>query len=248
MHTAEYDETPFDILRAAFNALLAEPCPMSVPAEELAGVLVTARAFTLPQIKRAVWDSGTRSAVKRALWAAVVRRAQAGDASWTLAAAGLAYPALAGKMLRACRTSPADTHEIQAEVLVEFLTALKQLDVDDPRVVDVPGWLAWRAFYASRAFRRSEAAATGAAAVRLPHSTMPLFPAGHPDLVLARAVRAGVIDRDEADWISRTCLDQQSAKAVAREYGMALSTFYERRVKAGHKLAAAIAAGDLQLP
>jgi hypothetical protein len=245
MHASDYAETPFDTLRAAFEALAAEPCPLSIPARELAGLIVPARDVALPEIKRAVWDKSARPAVKRALWAAVVRRAQAGDASWTLAAAGLAYPALAGKVLRACQANPADIHELQAEVLVEFLTALGQLDMDDPRVVDVAGWLAWRAFFASRAFRRAEAAAAAAGSVPLAHGTMPLFPAGHPDVVLARAVRAGVIDRDEADWIGRTCLEQEDPKAVAREYGIALSTFYRRRLEAGRKLAAAIESGDL---
>ena len=246
MFDASSHDTPFDTLRAAFNALTAEPCPMSIPAEELGGFIAPARELALPEVKRLLMAAGTRPAVKRALWNAVVRRAQAGDPSWTLAAAGLVYPALAGNVLRMCRRSEGDVHEIQAEVLVEFLTALRELDLEDPRVTDVAGHLVWRAFYGTRQFRRAEAAA----AKRRPEiaesgAVMPLFPEGHPDLVLARAVAAGVIDRDEADWISRTCLDDESASVVAREYGMGLSTFYRRRVAAGHKLAAAIADGDL---
>ncbi|WP_034270870.1 hypothetical protein [Actinospica robiniae] len=246
MFDTSLEATPFDTLRVSFDALIAQPCPMAVPAEELSGFISPARALALPEIRRLLMAPGTRPAVKRALWCAVVRRAQAGDASWTLAAAGLAYPGLAGNVLRMCRRSQVDVHEIQAEVLVEFLAALRELDVDDPRVTDVAGHLTWRAFYGTRAFRRREVAA----ARRRPDpaesgAAMPLFTEGHPDLVLARAVAAGVIDRDEADWISRTCLDAESASVVAREYGMGLSTFYRRRLAAGHKLAAAIADGDL---
>lgn len=240
-------ETPFDTLRASFQLLLAEPCPMAVPAEEMAGFIAPAREVALPEIKRLLDATGTRPAVKRALWDAMVRRAQAGDPSWTLAAVGLSWRALAGKVLQMCRKSPADAHEIQAEVLTEFLVALREVNLADPRITDVGGWLAWRAFFASRNARRAEAAAA-VDRRELPSHTavMPLVPEGHPDLVLARAVAAGVIDRDEADWISRTCLDQENVKDVAAEYGMGLSTFYRRRVEAGRKLAAAIHAGDLE--
>lgn len=246
MFEISLEATPFDTLRASFDALIAQPCPMVVPAEELAGFIAPARSLALPEIKRLLMAPGTRPAVKRALWNAVVRRAQAGDASWTLAAAGLVYPGLAGSVLRMCRRSQVDVHEIQAEVLVEFLAALRELDLGDPRVNDVAGHLVWRAFYGTRAFRRAENLAAG----RRPEpaesvTARPLFAEGHPDLVLARALAAGVIDRDEADWISRTCLDEESATKVAREYGMGLSTFYRRRAAAGHKLAAAIADGDL---
>jgi hypothetical protein len=127
---------------------------------------------------------------------------------------------------------------------VEFLTALKHLDVQDPGISDVAGYLAWRALNASQAFRRREAAAAGCGK-GLARAVIPLFPAGHPDIVLARAVRAGVITRDEAEWISRTCLGEESAAQVAREFGMGTSTFYRRRAEAGHKLAAAIESGEL---
>ena len=247
MCETDFIDTPFDTLRASFLLLLADPCPMAVPAEEVAGSIAPAREIGLPEIKRLLDAAGTRPAVKRALWDAVVRRAQAGDASWTLAAAGLSWRALAGKVLQTCRKSPADAHEIQAEVLTEFLAALREVDLTDPRITDVGGWLAWRAFFASRHARRAEAAAA-VDRYELPSHTavMPLVPEGHPDLVLARAVRAGVIDRDEADWISRTCLDDESPSVVAREYRMGLSTFYHHRRAAGHKLAAAIHAGDLE--
>jgi hypothetical protein len=240
------NDTPFDTLRAAFEVLIADPCPMAMPADELTGFIAPARELALPEIKRLLMAPGTRPAVKRALWNAVVRRAQGGDASWTLAAVGLVYPALAGNVLRMCRRSEGDVHEIQAEVLVELLTALRELDLDDPRVTDVAGHLVWRAFYGTRQFRRDALAAAKHRPEQVESAaSMPLFTEGHPDLVLARALAAGVIDRDEADWISRTCLDQESATKVAREYGMGLSTFYHRRRAAGHKLAAAIAEGDL---
>jgi hypothetical protein len=242
----QYAETPFDTLRNAFAVLLAEPCPLALSADEVGDVLPSIRELPLPQIKALLLNRSTRPRIKRGLWAAIVRRAQNGEPAWTLAAAGLTYPLLAGRVLRVCRASEGDIAEFQAEVLVELLAALKSVDVDDPAIGDFAGWLAWRAVNTSKSFRAREARAAGHVKGLAPASA-PLLPTGHPDLVLAHAVRAGVIDRAEADWISRTCLDQESAKAVAREYGMGLSTFYERRHKAGRKIAAAIESGDLHL-
>jgi hypothetical protein len=243
--TEHYAETPFDTLRNAFAVLLAEPCPLALPADEVSEVLAPARELPLPEVKALLLDKSTRPQIKRALWGAIVRRAQNGEPAWTLAAVGLTYPLLAGRVLQVCQASDGDIAEFQAEVLVELLAALKTVDVSDPAIGDVAGWLAWRAVNASKSFRSREARAAGYAK-GLPPTGAPLFPTGHPDIVLARAVRAGVIGRAEADWIGRTCLDEESAKAVAQEYGMALSTFYERRLKAGHKIAAAIESGDLR--
>lgn len=244
MRALDSTDTPFDTLRRAFAALLADPCPLVLPAGELS-FLSPGRDLSLPQVKAMLLAPSTRAGVKRELWSAIVVRSQSGQSAWTVAAAGLAYPALAGRVLRVCRTSPGDAHEIQAEILVEFLTALKSVDVQDPRVTDVAGWLAWRAMTASRGFRRREAAATGCGA-GLPSAVIPLFPAGHPDIVLARAVRGGIVTREEAEWISRTCLGEESAAALAEEFGMGLSTFYRRRLEAGHRLAAAIDSGELR--
>lgn len=244
MRAAGPIDTPLDTLRHAFAALLADPCPLVIPAGELP-FLSPARDLPLPQVKALVLDPGTASADKRAVWAAIVRRSQQGQSAWTVAAAGLAYPALAGRVLRVCRAHPGEAEEIQAEILVEFLTALKILDVEDPGIGDVAGYLAWRALNASQAFRRREAAAAGRGA-GLPQAVIPLFPAGHPDIVLARAVRAGVVTRDEAEWISRTCLGEESAAQVAKEFGVGISTFYRRRAEAGRKLAEAIESGQLR--
>lgn len=237
-------DTPLDTLRHAFAALLEDPCPLFIPAGELP-FLIPARDLPLPRVKTLLLDVGTASADKRAVWAAIVRRSQQGESAWTVAAAGLAYPALAGRVLRVCRAHPGEVEEIQAEILVEFLTALKNLDVEDPGVSDVAGYLAWRALNASQAFRRREAAAAGRGA-GLAQAVIPLFPAGHPDIVLARAVRAGVVTRDEAEWISRTCLGEESAAQVAKEFGVGISTFYRRRAEAGRKLADAIESGELR--
>lgn len=243
MRAAGLTDTPFDTLRHAFAALLADPCPLVIPADELP-FRAPARDLPLPEAKALLLDAGTASADKHSVWGAIVRRSQQGQSAWTVAAVGLAYPALAGRVLPVCRAHPGEAEEIQAEILVEFLTALKNLDIEDPGIGDVAGYLAWRALNASHAFRRREAAA--GCGKGLARAVIPLFPAGHPDIVLARAVHAGVITRDEAEWISRTCLGEESAAQVAKEFGMGTSTFYRRRAEAGHKLAAAIESGELR--
>jgi hypothetical protein len=243
MHAADSYETPFDTLRHAFHALMADPFPLALPGADI-DVATATGDVPLAQIKSLLMAAGTGRAVKRRIWVQIVRRSQQGEAAWTVAAAGLAYPLLAGRVLRACRASAGDVDEFQAEVLVEFLAALKDVDVEDPRITDIAGWLAWRALNASKSFRHREAVAAGCG-TGAPSAVTPLFPAGHPDIVLARAVIAGIVTREEAEWISRTCLGEESAKDVAGEFGMGLSTFYRHRHEAGLKLAAAIDSGEL---
>jgi hypothetical protein len=143
-----------------------------------------------------------------------------------------------------CRNAPGDQSDIQAEIITEFLAAMKSIDVNDPGISDIAGWLCWRALNASRAFRVAEAA-SGIGSGTLPGGVVPLFPAGHPDIVLARAVRLRVLTSREADLIGRSYLEREHYASVAADYGMPVSTFYRYRASAVRRLVEAIEAGVL---
>jgi len=73
----------------------------------------------------------------------------------------------------------------------------------------------------------------------------PIQPWDHPDLVLARAVAAAVIDADEANLIAATRLDTATVAQAADKLGIAASTASAWRAKAERRLASAISAGVL---
>ena len=243
VNATPFDATPLDCLRDAFQALLSEPCPPSLSGAEL-GLGLPARDIELPELKSILMSRTTRPEVKRAIWVQVIDHVRARESTWTVVAAGLAYPGLAGSVLRVCRNVPGDPSDIQAEIITEFLAALARIDVNDPDIGDIAGWLCWRALNASKAFRTAEAA-SGARSGVLPRAVIPLFPAGHPDIVLARAVRAGVLTAMESDLIGRSYLQGEHYASLAADYGMAVSTFYRCRTNAVRRLVEAIESGIL---
>lgn len=243
VNATSFDATPLDCLRDAFQALLSEPCPLSLSGAEL-GLGLPSRDIQLSELKVILMSRRTRPEVKRAIWAEVIDRSRAGQSAWTVVAAGLAYPGLAGSVLRVCRNASGDPSDIQAEIITEFLAALARIDVNDPNIGDIAGWLCWRALNASKAFRTAEVA-SGVRSGVLPGAVIPLFPAGHPDIVLARAVRAGVLTAQESDLIGRSYLQGEHYTSVAASYGMSVSTFYRCRTNAVRRLVEAIESGVL---
>ena len=95
--------------------------------------------------------------------------------------------------------------------------------------------------------RASEPAASGEANFA-PGSVLPPPPYGHPDLVLARAVAAGVISAEEADLIGTTYLEDVSVAEYADRAGVSRWTVYKRRKAAEARLVDAIASGTLSDP
>ncbi|WP_327041321.1 hypothetical protein OG400_29450 [Micromonospora ureilytica] len=73
----------------------------------------------------------------------------------------------------------------------------------------------------------------------------PVQPWDHPDLVLARAVAAGVIDADEANLIAATRLEDATLAQAAARLGITAGLASSWRLKAERRLLEAIRAGDL---
>ena len=71
----------------------------------------------------------------------------------------------------------------------------------------------------------------------------PDLPWGHPDFVLAAAVREGILTRDQAALIGRNRLEGVPLSQIAAETGIGHSALCNRRKKAEKAIAAAIANG-----
>ncbi len=73
----------------------------------------------------------------------------------------------------------------------------------------------------------------------------PRLPYGHPDLIVARAVAAGIIDAADAELIMWTRLDRTPLHVVAAREGLDPATARMRRLRAERALVDAVRGGLL---
>ena len=233
---------PLKSLKKIFDLLRMDPqhLYLTVPATDAAPESV----LDLNEITELLWDIKTDALIANNIWAEIVRQTRTKNSGWTVVACGLAGPALMSKtgMLEACFPG-ADTAEVQAEIVEGFLLALRTIDLDDPGVESLAGALANKAFNKARVPYREAARDMADLSADGMVSGPPCFPVGHPDIVLARAVRAGVITAEEAEYIGRTRLEERNLADVGAELKVATTTLFDRRAAAESRLVEALASG-----
>ena len=233
---------PFDAADAAFRLLCAGPQPLALHAAKVAAGLPD-RPVPLDELRVLLLHPSTSARARNQVWAELVRRARAGDPAWTVGLAGIAMPGLrraVGSLAAAWRGDPAD---LQAEVLTGFLAAVRALDPDDlDRAAGVPAVLGR---LAGRAGARPSPTPAGppAAGDLAEWRDGPELPWGHPDLVLAAAVREGILTRDQAALIGRNRLEGVPLSQIAAETGISHSALCNRRKKAEKAITDAIKSG-----
>ncbi|MFJ9179392.1 hypothetical protein [Streptomyces sp. NPDC102360] len=223
---------PLDTTRDCFTWLTSGPDPLSLDCRAWPGL--PNRAIPLDELRNRLLRRQCPHRTRDAAWAQLVRNSRCRGASWALACTGMALPALARLVARLEARYPGDPYDIQAEVVSGFLKALAAIDVERPHILVRLRWAAYRAGFA--ALREALDAPTP-----LPPgfwSAPPTPPWGHPDLVLAKAVRASVLTRTEADLIGSTRLDSDPLTDWADRSGMTASAAYKVRQRAEHRLVA----------
>lgn len=204
-----------DIAQEAFGWLVTGPDPVSVDGRAFPGL--PDRRIPLDEVRDLLLARQCSQVTKDAVWTHLVVRSRVEGATWTVAAVGVALPALTSvaATLSACFTvGDADIH---AEVLRGFLDAVATVDLERPRIMLRLRWAAYRSGYRAR----SEALDGPTPIAPGFRSAAPRPPWGHPDLVLARAVAAGVLTRIEADLIAATRLEREPVTdwAARRQVG-----------------------------
>lgn len=226
-----------DIARDAFTWLTTGPEPVSLNGRLFAGL--PDRRIPLDEVRDRLLRLHCPQATRDAVWAHLVLRTRTEGATWTVAAVGMALPALtsvAAKLSRRFAGDPADVH---AEVLQGFLAALSTVDLRRPRIMLRLRWAGYRSGY--RALSEALSGPTPVASGFL--SSPPSTPWGHPDLVLARAVADGVLTRTEADLIGSTRLEDVPIADWAADHRIGEWAAYKARKRAEFRLAAYLSEG-----
>jgi len=233
---------PLDDLETTLRLLCTGPKPLAVNGRKL-GHGLPRRMITLHELASVLMHPATGHDAREAVWRLLVTRARTGEDNWVIGACGVALPGLrkaAGRLARATSRS-----DVQADLLLGFIKELSTVDINSPGIC---ARLCNAAHSAARAALRAQEAAASGEANFAPDSTLPPPPFGHPDFVLARAVRLGVITVEEADLIGATFLEDIPLALYADRVGMTRWAAYRRRSQARLRLKAAIESGRLSDP
>jgi hypothetical protein len=227
----------------AFQTLTTGPEPLSLDCALLdRRTGLPATFMPLPRLRTWLLAHRTAYAARDAVWRDLVGRARNDGPEWMIATVGMAMPALvrfAGTLSRGYR---GDTDDLDAEILTGFLTAIRTIDVGRDRLY---ARLCWAGFRAGIAARNADNLYLLVGDVEQLSGAAPHLPYGHPDLIVARAVSTGVIDRDEADLILATRLDGVPIEQLAAAAGLSAAVVRMRRLRAERALADAIRSGLL---
>lgn len=219
-----------DIARDAFNWLVTGPHPVSLNGRLFTGF--PDRDIPLDEVRDRLLARRCSQATRDAVWAHLVLRSRAEGATWTVAAVGVALPALTSVAATLSARFAGDPADVHAEVLRGFLAALSTIDLRPPRIILRLRWAAYRSGYDALA----EALSSPTPVAPGFRSAPPHAPWGHPDLVLARAVADGVLTQTEAALIGATRLENVSVADWAAHHEVGEWAVYKTRKRAELRL------------
>ncbi|MBQ1052120.1 hypothetical protein KBX50_27145 [Micromonospora sp. C51] len=235
---------------AAFVALTRGPAPLALDCDRLARDIgqdlgLPCGVVPLPVLRDWLLTHPGGYAGRDAVWRELVLRARLRGKEWTIAAVGMAMPALvriAGQLSAGYR---GDTADIDNEVLTGFLEALRDhCDLTGPAVY---ASLTMAAFRAARQVRLADDQVVPVEDIEstLAGSRTPKVPYGHPDLLVRRAGTLGVIDEaDVQPWIEIR-LGRRAPEPIAVGLGITVDALRMRLARADERLAQAVAEGSL---
>lgn len=235
--------TALTVAEDAFRLLVCEPAPLAFDGRPIPGL--PDRLLPLDELRGILLAPTIDADTSDAAWRQLARQARDWGPAWSVGAVGVALPGLTRVAARLSGGGFAKlADDIDSELLAGFLHAMRTDDLQMPRVWLRLCWAAWRAGFKAR---RSDDL------LELPPdvpvgSRTPYRPYGHPDLVLGRAVAAGIITDAQAELIGSTRLGDVLIEQIAAECGQPGSVVRMRRKRAERKLIAALQQGELAVP
>ncbi|MFB9322737.1 hypothetical protein [Cryptosporangium minutisporangium] len=239
MSARSWPSSPLAAAERAFVLLVQPPTHVGFDGRGVEGL--PEEIIPLERLRALLLSPQASAHVRDEVWRELVVRARRDGPAWVVAAVGVAMPGLrhaAGLLAAGWR---GDTHDLDAELLTGFVARLTTIDLDPPRIcgrlIDAGVRAARKARDAESDAQLVRAEATGPIA--------PIYPWDHPELVLARAVAAGVLDVDEAHLIAETRLEGATLARAGARIGISAGLGSAWRRKAEQRLVDAIRDGDL---
>jgi hypothetical protein len=224
---------PFDVLDRAFGLLVCEPAPLSLDGR-VVGHGLPARMIPLDAVRSLLLHPSVGFDARDAALTWLVSRAQIEGGAWLVGLAGVLLPAIGRRVYPLCRAFPRLAYDLEAEALAAFLQAVQAWRLGQDRVATRLVWAAARG--AHQLLRRETAVGDREASVGLQLEPPPRPPA-HSDLLLAQAVRAGVLSRVDAELIAATRVEEVPLRQLAGRWGTGYEALRKRRYRAETVLA-----------
>ncbi|WP_067902674.1 hypothetical protein [Nocardia vaccinii] len=240
---AGVERSPLAVVSSGFDRIADEPVPAG-PRPLPHGVAETSWGAVRGQLLGASLPFETVDS----LWGWLIEHARrrwatrGGEA--VLACCGLAVPMLAGITGRYAVAASPHRLDAEAEIVAGFVRQVREIDLDPPHLWPRLRFATW---HAGRSWAQGQRTAPLAADLddgADHHLRRMQIPPGHPELVLAQAVAAGVITAQAAELIVATRLQQQPVISAAQQLRRSQSYWMVRRERqrAEHALAAWLSA------
>ncbi len=222
-----------DAVRVSFAWLCIPPHPVTLDGRAFPGL--PDHPLPLDELAARLRHRSCPVELRDRVWAHLVTRSRVDGGTWTVACAGVALPVLINVAAQLTDRFTGDRGDIDSAILTGFLDGLAKVDLDRPQILVS---LRWRAFRAGMTALREALRAPTPHGDRRFTSAPPPPPAGHPDLVLARAVLDGAITAGEAALIGATRLDHLPLADAAAQLGRTYVAIRQARSRAEHRLVA----------
>ncbi|MFI2652651.1 hypothetical protein [Micromonospora fulviviridis] len=242
---SNWPDSPLDAVEAAFAALTTGPAPLTLDLDRLGpGAGLPAGVMTLPALRDWLLRHPRAYAARDAVWRDLVRRARLDGPSWVIAAVAMAMPALRRHAGRLHAGWSGDGADLDAEILTGFLTALRdRVDLAKPAPYAALCMAAWRAGH--EMLRR---AGTTVPVQNLEHvigPRAPHVPYGHPDLLVRRAARLGLLEASDLEPYIDLRLGGRAIEPIAARLGITADALRKRMNGIDQRLADALSMGLL---
>jgi hypothetical protein len=232
------DLRPLAVLDRSFRLLVCEPAPLSLDGQAV-GHGLPARPIPLDALRGLLLYPSVAFDTRDAALTWLVGRAQTDGGVWLVGLAGVLLPGIGRRVYPLCRAFPRLAPDLEAEALVALLQAVRAWPLGQDRVATRLVWAAARG--AHRLLRRERALGDRETSVGLGLEPPPRPPA-HGDLLLAQAVRAGVLSRADAELIAVTRLQEIPLRQLTGRWDTGYEALRKRRYRAEAALARWLAA------
>ncbi|MFG1888079.1 hypothetical protein ACGFIR_09445 [Micromonospora sp. NPDC049051] len=241
----DWPDSPLDAVDAAFTALTTGPAPMTLDLDTLEpDTGLPPGVMTLPALRNWLLSHPRAYTARDAVWRDLIRRARLDGSSWVIAAVAMAMPALRRHAGQLHAGWSGDAIDLDAEILTGFLTALRdRVDLAKPAPYASLCMAAWRAGH--ELLRRTGTAVPVEDVEHVTGPRTPHVPYGHPDLLVRRAARLGLLEDTDLDPYIDLRLGHRAIEPIAARMGITVDALRKRMNGIDERLADALAKGLL---